>query len=132
MRLTCPKCRNVMEQINYAGVLIDRCTSCRGLWFDNLEKEDLKRLKGAESIDIGDEFVGATFNELDDSFCPRCNVPMSQLTVDEPYEIRFEICDVCHGNFFDAGEFRDYMEEEIFEQFEALVTDRIAARQQPD
>ena len=121
-----------MEQINYAGVLIDRCTSCRGLWFDNLEKEDLKRLKGAESIDIGDEFVGATFNELDDSFCPRCNVPMSQLTVDEPYEIRFEICDVCHGNFFDAGEFRDYMEEEIFEQFEALVTDRIAARQQPD
>jgi len=121
MSLTCPKCRSVMEKIRYVGVAIDRCTSCRGLWFDNLEKEDLKNLKGAESIDIGDEFIGATFNEVKDSPCPRCDVPMSQVIVLDPFEIKFEVCDACHGNFFDAGEFRDYLDDEIFEQFQALV-----------
>lgn len=124
MSLKCPKCRNDMEKIKYVDVLVDRCTSCRGLWFDNLEKEDLKSLKGAESIDIGDEFVGATFNEKEDSACPRCDVPMSQVTVTEPFEIKFEICDACGGNFFDAGEFRDYLDEEIFEQFEALIANQ--------
>ena len=125
MSLTCPKCASDMEQIRYVGVLVDRCTACRGLWFDNLEKEDLKKLRGAESIDIGDEFVGATFNEKADPPCPRCDVPMSQINVTDPFEIRFEACDACGGNFFDAGEFNDYLAEEIYEQFETLIGTRL-------
>ncbi|MBS04618.1 MAG: hypothetical protein CMQ24_18190 [Gammaproteobacteria bacterium] len=37
--------------------------------------------------------------------------------------MRFEKCPTCGGSFFDAGEFRDYLEEEIIEQFQALLTD---------
>jgi Zn-finger nucleic acid-binding protein len=53
-----------MEVIEYNGIEIDRCTNCFGMWFDHLEKEDLKTLKGSETIDIGDDFVGARFNQI--------------------------------------------------------------------
>jgi uncharacterized protein len=110
-----------MEVIDYQGIEIDRCTDCFGMWFDHLEKEDLKTLEGADSIDIGDEFVGARYNEILDVPCPKCKVKMTHVLHTEPFEIKFESCPQCRGAFFDAGEFRDYMEEEIFEQFQDIV-----------
>ncbi len=118
--MKCPKCQNDMESINYNSIEIDRCTHCFGIWFDQLEKEDLKHLKGAESIDIGDEFVGAKFDRIEQINCPKCNVPARHVEVVEPF-IRFEQCPDCLGSFFDAGEFRDYMEDEILAQFRAVL-----------
>ena len=119
--MQCPKCLSDMEVIDFNGIEIDRCTDCFGMWFDHLEKEDLKDLKGAESIDIGDEFVGATLNQIMDVPCPVCKVKMNHILHNEPYEIKFESCPKCHGAYFDAGEFRDYMGEEIFEQFQGVI-----------
>ena len=119
--MQCPKCLSDMEIIDFNGIEIDRCTDCFGMWFDHLEKEDLMTLKGAESIDIGDEFVGARFNEIMDVPCPVCKVKMDHILHNEPFEIKFESCPGCHGAYFDAGEFRDYMGEEIFDQFQGVV-----------
>ena len=44
--LTCPKCKAAMEKVDFQTVVVDRCTGCRGLWFDNLEHEKLKLLEG--------------------------------------------------------------------------------------
>ena len=44
--MECPKCLNKMEVIDFRGIEIDRCTDCFGMFFDHLEKEDLKTLKG--------------------------------------------------------------------------------------
>ena len=41
-----------MEEIHYQGVGVDRCTNCRGLWFDGLEKDIMAKLTGSEIIDI--------------------------------------------------------------------------------
>lgn len=119
--MQCPKCQADMEVVNYEGVDIDRCSNCFGLFFDHMEKEDLKKLRGAESIDIGDEFMGARYNEVRDITCPRCDVAMDQVRREEPFEIRFESCPRCKGAYFDAGEFRDYLEEEIFESFQDVL-----------
>ena len=50
--MNCPKCRAPMEIVTYAEIVVDRCTKCRGLFFDALEPEKLKRAKGSEVIDV--------------------------------------------------------------------------------
>lgn len=39
--LTCPVCRNAMRESKRNGILIDTCTSCRGVWLDRGELEKL-------------------------------------------------------------------------------------------
>lgn len=121
MSLQCPKCLAEMDVVEYNGVEVDRCSKCYGLFFDSLEREKLKALKGAESLDIGDDFVGARFNEILDVPCPRCKVRMQDVLQEEPFVIKFEACPQCGGAFFDAGEFRDYLDDEIFESFANFV-----------
>lgn len=121
--MQCPKCQADMEVIDYGGIEIDRCTRCNGIFFDHLEQDKLKQLEGAESIDIGDDFLGARYDEFQTIDCPRCEVTMEQVREQDPCEIRFESCPRCRGAFFDAGEFRDYLADEIFDQFQNIVGD---------
>lgn len=37
----CPKCGHDLVEERYHGVNVDRCTSCRGIWFDAGEAESL-------------------------------------------------------------------------------------------
>lgn len=43
--LTCPKCNQPTAAVNYGGdtgILIDRCTGCRGIWLDQNELEKIQ------------------------------------------------------------------------------------------
>ncbi len=104
--MECPKCGAEMEILDFKGVEIDRCTRCRGIWFDRLEVESMKELEGVASIDIG---LGAN-EELNDQLfveCPRCFSILDQRV---EYDIKYELCLSCYGTFFDAGEFRQYLQ----------------------
>ena len=70
--MDCPKCESIFERVTFNNIEVDRCTHCKGLWFDMLEKEDLTNMAGAESIDIGDDQVGKQFDQLRDINCPNC------------------------------------------------------------
>lgn len=39
--MRCPKCGQELQEERYHGVLVDRCTACRGIWFDAGEAEGL-------------------------------------------------------------------------------------------
>ena len=121
--MKCPKCLATMEPVTYNGVEVDRCTQCFGLFFDHLERESLKKIEGAEILDVGDEFLGARYNEILDVACPKCGTKMDQIRHTDPFEIKFEHCAGCKGIYFDAGEFRDYLEDEIFERFQDIIDD---------
>ena len=43
--LQCPKCHHGMEEVTHEGIAIDRCTHCKGLWFDEDEAHHLKKLE---------------------------------------------------------------------------------------
>lgn len=118
--MNCPKCHAEMEKVGYQSIEIDRCTHCHGMWFDKLEAEHLKELKGAEQIDIGNPQEGQAFNKIDKIHCPRCKAEMGKIVDFEQPHIWYETCEVCCGMFFDAGEFRDYKEENIFDFFKDL------------
>ena len=115
--MNCPKCSSVMEQVEYAGSVVDRCTSCHGLWFDLLEHQDLKLVNGSEAIDIGDVERGKRFNEVRDVNCPKCQAKMVKMVDAGQPHIWYESCSLCHGVFFDAGEFSDFKKENIGDFF---------------
>ena len=37
--MKCPKCGSDLDEINYQGVMIDRCNGCKGIWLDSGELE---------------------------------------------------------------------------------------------
>mgnify|MGYP000654505730 FL=1 len=62
--MDCPKCNSDMQELKietlYGQVIIDQCNSCKGLWFDNGEAEQLKGDWMADFADSGDPQVGKT------------------------------------------------------------------------
>ena len=120
--MKCPKCLNEMQKITYEDIEVDRCTNCKGLWFDILEKDDLLKVKGSEVIDTGDADAGKEYNRIDHYDCPNCNVEMIRMVDNKQPHIWFESCPQCYGMFLDAGEFRDLKEHTIVDWFRDLFT----------
>ena len=104
--MKCPKCDSEMEQVHIEGVEVDRCVSCKGLWFDRREETVLK--PHAEEVDIGDPAVGAKFNAENQIKCPVCeDTVLLRMMGPRRSNIWFETCPSCYGLFYDAGEFKD-------------------------
>jgi Zn-finger nucleic acid-binding protein len=121
--LNCPKCGAVMEKVVFQNIAVDRCTACRGLWFDALEQEHLAAIKGSESIDVGSPRPAGTEAPVPKIVvkCPVCHTPMIRMVDHHHPHLHFESCTVCYGVFFDAGEFRDYKEHSILETFKGWL-----------
>ena len=108
MNITCPKCSSPMEPVTFQDITVDRCTGCRGLWFDLMEQRHLRGAPGAEAIDTGSPVAGSKTDAQRKITCPKCRAPMSHLRDVDNRTIEYEYCAVCHGAFFDAGEFARY------------------------
>ncbi len=119
--MSCPKCGSWFERLQFNEVEVERCTNCKGLWFDMLEKEDLLRMEGSESIDIGNEIVGQKYNRVTDVRCPKCECRMVAMVDKDQFHIHYECCPECYGTFFDAGEFRDLKEHTVAERFAQML-----------
>jgi uncharacterized protein len=105
--IDCPRCQVTMEKVLFDEFQVDRCPQCLGIWFDMLEQDQLKKLPGAETIDVGAET--ATPNEEGRLLnCPKCRVRMYITRDPQQGHIVYEKCNVCYGVYFDAGEFTDF------------------------
>lgn len=117
--LHCPKCKAVMDKIPFKDIFVDRCTACRGLWFDALEKEHLAVIKGSEVIDSGiasHPLVNPVEHKPKFN-CPVCHNPLIDMVDHQHPSLKYDSCTVCYGVFFDRGEFRELKEQNIFETF---------------
>jgi Zn-finger nucleic acid-binding protein len=113
--LRCPKCNAMMEAVLFKNIVIDRCMSCCGLWFDALEREQLMTIRGSEAIDrvmVPDARSGTTRKAKFD--CPVCQTKMIDMVDRRNWDLQYELCEACAGVFFDAGEFRECKEHRIF------------------
>jgi len=119
--MLCPKCKNDMEAIEYEGVEVDRCISCKGIWFDVGENDLLRHETAAVAIDIGDPSKGRQTTQIDRYRCPRCNGGMMRMVEPQRTDIWYEECTSCRGTFFDAGEFADLAEDTISVFFKRVV-----------
>jgi Zn-finger nucleic acid-binding protein len=94
-----------MESVSYQGVEVDRCPSA--LVYGSTCSEDLKKLSGSESIDIGSAKTGKVQDKIGKIKCPKCAASMLRMVVNGQPHICYEACPVCYGTYFDAGEFKD-------------------------
>ena len=105
--MNCPKCNATMELVTFESVTVDRCTGCKGIWFDANEQRQLKEMKGSEVIDTGDVSTGKKMDKITNIKCPRCHGPMIRMVDVDQNHIDYEACTTCYGIFLDAGEFKD-------------------------
>jgi Zn-finger nucleic acid-binding protein len=119
--MRCPKCRADMEQIDYEGTEIDRCTICKGMWFDAGEIELVRDKHAAAAIDTGDASTGKQSNANDRYQCPRCSGAMVRVVDARQRHIWFETCSSCNGSFLDAGELVDLTTLTISDFFKDLA-----------
>ena len=120
--MNCPKCISPMEKLTFGGLEVDRCTDCQGLFFDEFDKDQLRKLKGADALDVGNANTGRGFNKVDCINCPRCGSRMIRMVDLEQHHVWFEHCTVCGGSFFDAGDFKDLAHHTIVDFFRDLMT----------
>ncbi len=113
--MKCPKCNFPMEIIVFEGIEIDRCTNCKGLFFDSRENKRLKSMRGSEIIDSGDPRIGRKNNTIRHVVCPRDGTPMVRMVDPAQAHLWYESCSTCGGVYFDAGEFRDYKDRTLFD-----------------
>ena len=119
--MRCPKCRADMEQIDYEGTEIDRCTICSGIWFDTGEIDVLRDMKAATTIDTGNAKKGKQSNAIDSYQCPRCSGAMVRVVDPKQTHIWYETCSSCHGSYLDAGELRDLSNVSISDFFKSFA-----------
>ena len=113
--MNCPKCKAEFERVQTRFGEIARCTECKGVWIDTLEHA---QIKAVASIDIGDTEVGKKFNSLAEVMCPSCpNSKMLRMVDPKQPHIWLESCPTCHGNFYDAGELKDFSEHTLADFF---------------
>lgn len=105
-KLECPKCNAPMEQVQVEKTQVDRCTKCRGLWFDALEDQDIRGTEGGETLDAAAAPPTSGKSEHSAIDCPRCKARMIRMVDRLGKRIQYESCPRCHGKFLDAGEFR--------------------------
>ena len=110
--MKCPKCSANMERVRTPEATVDRCTLCRGMWFDMLEHQDVKP-PAAKALDVGSSGVGRKYDKLEPVLCPKDGQRMTRMTALGQPHIHYEQCPICGGVFFDAGEFRDFKTESI-------------------
>ena len=119
--MKCPKCGGELQPVVQDSIEVDRCTQCGGLWFDRMEADRLRKVKGsAQLIDTGDEKMGAAQNQVGKIECPRCHTQMIRMVDLEQHHIWYESCTVCYGRWFDAGEFKDLQQESVIDFFRGL------------
>jgi Zn-finger nucleic acid-binding protein len=116
--MNCPKCKQALKPVSFAGIEVDRCVGCGGLWFDSLEDRDLLIAKGAAAaLDTGNAKAGAEHDAATMAECPRGHGRMIRMVDRDQPHVWYESCSVCHGSFFDAGEFTDLSERSIGDLF---------------
>jgi uncharacterized protein len=118
--MNCPKCNAPMELVTFEGVTVDRCTSCKGIWFDANEPKWLKEKRGSEVIDSGDSAIGRKMDKITSYLCPRCQGTMIRMVDVDKHHIDYEACTACYGVFLDAGEFKGLRDVTISEYLRGL------------
>jgi Zn-finger nucleic acid-binding protein len=110
-----------MEHASYDAVKVDRCTNCKGLWFDSGELEELRKDTWMADyiLDEGDAKLGKQYDHIRDFDCPECGERMKEESDSGQPHILYEICPNGHGSFLDAGEFTDMVNVTFWDRFKS-------------
>ena len=101
--ILCPACGTNMAVVKLkAGISVDECPACCGLWLDHGELETLSAMTTPpKRLLIRKEPAVQQVRPEGTRPCPHCAEPMTVTTVKGT---RLDLCPVCKGLFLDQGE----------------------------
>ncbi len=104
--MLCPRCTDTeTEAQSVAGVEIDRCPTCHGIWLDALELESLMRRDIKPLLEADGQFEAAPNQEGPRLHCPRCKgTYLIKLNSRLRPGVIVDSCTTCFGMWLDAGE----------------------------
>jgi uncharacterized protein len=108
----CPQCNIGLEKAIVAGVEVDYCKRCYGLWFEDTELREAKDAKDKDLrwLDIDLWKNPAQFQvSKGKRLCPTDHMPLYEVRYGDS-NIRVDVCNVCHGVWLDRGEFIEIIE----------------------
>lgn len=121
-RRVCVKCDHVLDRGTYAGVEVDLCPACGGLWLDRGELERLN--KGARpEVDrlrktlVEDRQLALASSDLPTA-CPACPGKLREVVV---APIKIDFCAKCGGLWLDRGELDAVLEAAGGEDLGAML-----------
>ncbi len=117
---TCPRCAGAMgPHTHAAGLDLERCGDCGGLFCTSENFQALLTTDGTESLDTLPRAKGGS--EHSDSLdCPRCTKKMVMYRYPPQPHIRIDRCVDCLGVFLDAGELTDMKRYTLLDWFRDL------------
>jgi Zn-finger nucleic acid-binding protein len=97
-----------------AGVEVDQCTECKGVWLDHSELEKLQEAKEQDYSEdlaklpnlVGQAYARSLANSKAEVNCPKCNELMERREHGYCSQILVDICCSCRGIWLDRGELR--------------------------
>lgn len=102
----CPACESPLATARLAGVAVDGCEQCGGVWLDAGEVQKLASWPAALQA-VGRRFKGAAVNlSLGKLGCPACGGPLEPHEFPSMRGIELDRCSACEGLWLDAGEAR--------------------------
>lgn len=110
--MNCPKCGEgkALAEVELAGIEVDRCSICNGVWLDEYELDDLLDIDEAELKKI---MEGQGSEQLDgvEGNCPRDGTPLGRVRLAQSRETTVDMCSECQGLWLDGGEFKRLREK---------------------
>ena len=109
-------------QVLEAGVTVDRCRSCGGIWLDALELDKVLVAKGAaKRIDQPGPVIESRAGQKGGSLCPRDKSMLIRMADAKQPHVQYESCKVCGGAFLNSGELRDLSQFSLIERLRYLM-----------
>jgi Zn-finger nucleic acid-binding protein len=119
--MKCTKCASPFQTLSVAGLEIERCSGCQGLWFDEFELAELREAQAAREVETGTSAPAAAAHS-GPLHCPKCQGRLLRMSDLRQPQVVYETCSICRGVFLDAGEFADLQEQTLVETFRDIFS----------
>ena len=109
--MDCPACGSALRSLDYRGLTLDRCTACKGIWYDEDELGAFLSAYLADHPDLPPAKLtlasaqGARAHRTEgERSCPRCSFPLEKHNYSYDSGIILDRCHACGGVWADATE----------------------------
>jgi len=117
--MRCPRCDKPLREVKFDEIVVDRCDTCSGVWFDFAELERiLNRDAHAMAALVPEESLPPA-RDADMLCCPRGGDTLIRIRA-EPEGILYYTCLTCYGRWLDGSELQRAAGRSLASKFESV------------
>ncbi|MHB8859099.1 MAG: zf-TFIIB domain-containing protein [Thermoleophilia bacterium] len=110
--MKCPRCQEATNPKTVNGIVVDQCSKCYGIWFD---QDEMRKLKDAQDSDL--DWMNFELWKNKEKYkvdrkkivCPKCNVPLIGVNYDYT-NVEVHFCLTCKGMWLDKNQFKQIID----------------------